>query len=170
MTHLAGNRLIVRALERAGYAPSDVDMSDLNNPATQVVQQNLYVRQPFVELGKTLLEDRLSKLQANKNPKAIEEAYEEMVEKAKSGTLESYLAGDEITNAPMLPGNINSTKDIKEVVTKLARYAKATGRKFVPFAYLGGENMGLLSHISSVSMFQMLMGNNTIWYWPLAFL
>jgi len=81
-----GNALIVKALQKAGYNASDVDLNNLDNPATKIVQENLYFRQSYVELGKGLLENRLKGLQEEerKNPGSINREYERIKEIARS--------------------------------------------------------------------------------------
>ncbi|HMX94893.1 MAG TPA: hypothetical protein PKC50_06580, partial [Elusimicrobiota bacterium] len=63
ITETVGDRLIARALLRAGYTANDVEMNNLDNPATKIVVDHLYLRQPYVELGKGLLEARLKGIQ-----------------------------------------------------------------------------------------------------------
>ena len=135
ITNTVGNRLIARALYRAGYTPEDVDLNDLDNPATKIVQENLYLRQPFVELGKGLLETRLKALQTEeaRSPGAIENAYEEIKQLARNGKLETNISELD------LPSNITTQEQFNEVMKKAIKYAQRTGRKFVPFIYLEGE-------------------------------
>jgi len=110
ITSIVGNMLIVKALQKAGYSENDVDLNDLDNPATKIVQENLYLRQPYVELGKGLLENRLKELQQKerKSPGTISREYEKIKEIA--------LAKNEFKGSP-----------------------GEKGRKLVPFIYLEGD-------------------------------
>jgi hypothetical protein len=91
MTNTVGNRLIAKALITKGYKPSDVDLKDLNNPATRIFQQNLYLRQPYVELGKGMLEEKLTGLQAQ-GPAAVEAELNRIKEAARNGQIEFNVA------------------------------------------------------------------------------
>jgi len=110
MTAIVGNTLIVKALNIAGYSVSDVDLNNLDNPATKIVQENLYLRQPYVELGKGLLEHRLKELheKERKSPGAIGREYEKIKEIAEAKNEFKVLPGEK-------------------------------GRKMVPFIYLEGN-------------------------------
>jgi len=110
ITSCVGNALIVKALYKAGYSVSDVDLNNLDNPATRIVQENLYLRQPYVELGKGLLENKLKELQEKeyKSPGAISREYEKIKETAKAKNEFKGLPGEK-------------------------------GRKLVPFIYLEGD-------------------------------
>ncbi|MHB9155531.1 MAG: hypothetical protein ACYC5N_07540, partial [Endomicrobiales bacterium] len=134
MTSTVGNRLIVRALHRAGHSAEDVDLSDLNNPATMIVQANLYVRQPFVELGKGLLESRLKELQQKEavRPGAIAAAMAAIQAKAREGALETTVQGLGI------PDRVTDVKTLAAVIAKAVEFAQQNNRKFVPFVYLEG--------------------------------
>ncbi|MDD5173207.1 MAG: 6-phosphofructokinase [Candidatus Omnitrophica bacterium] len=132
MTHNVGNRLIARALAEKGFAPEDVDINDLDNPVTRIFQQNLYVRQPYVELGKGLLEHKLKTLQA-KGQHAIDEELNRIKAAARDREIES--------NTPELnlPGKIADVEQLTAAIIQAAEFAKESGRKFVPFIYLEGE-------------------------------
>jgi|GEM_PF-2437882 phosphomannomutase len=135
ITHVVGNNLIARALAEKGKSPADVDMSDLDNEATKIVQENLYLRQPYVELGKGLLEKRLSALQAEeaKKPGSIDREMKNVQSAAASGQTVASIPDVQIPA---------KNADIKELALSIQRsmeYAKKTGRKFVPFIYLEGE-------------------------------
>ncbi|MBI4397119.1 MAG: hypothetical protein HY548_08495 [Elusimicrobia bacterium] len=135
MTNTAGARLIARALAKAGHAPKDVDMNDLDNPATRIVQENLFLRQPYVELGKGLLEKRLKELQEKEaqSPGALQAAVDAAIEKAWGGEV--------LSNVPALK-NVSHANDkaaLSEVLRHAAEYARVEGRKLVPFLYLEGE-------------------------------
>lgn len=132
MTHTYGNTLIVRALAKKGFTVADVDLNNLDNPATKIVQRNLYVRQPYVELGKGLLENKLKALQ-ERGPQAIEEELGRIKEAARNGRLEMTSSEinfhDEMKNVEQLAG----------VIKQAVKFAEKTNRKFVPFIYLEGE-------------------------------
>ena len=132
MTHNVGNALIARALAEKGFTADDVDLNDLDNPATKIVQKNLYVRQPYVELGKGLLERMLKVLQES-GPKAIDAELKAIKESAKKMVLASKIDGVD------LPGNVTSRESLAEVISKAMAFAKKTDRKFVPFIYLEGD-------------------------------
>ncbi len=95
VTSMVGDRLIARALIRGGFTDEDVDMSNLDNPATRILQEHLYVRQPFVELGKGLLEERLKVLQTAeaKEKGAIERAYGDIVQEARDQKAQTNISG-----------------------------------------------------------------------------
>ncbi|MCX5693491.1 MAG: hypothetical protein NTX47_07445 [Candidatus Omnitrophica bacterium] len=122
ITSIVGNLLIEKALRKAGYSKKDVDLNNLDNPATKIVQENLYLRQPYVELGKGLLEARLKELQEKetKKPGSIEEEYRRIVKLAESKKMES------------------SISDIASF-EKAIEFAMKDSRKFVPFIYLEGD-------------------------------
>src|SRR6185437_16644700 len=79
ITNTVGTRLIARAILAAGFSVADIeamDLSDLDNPRTKILQQNLFLRQPYVELGKGLVDKRFERLQADerKTPGALSRA------------------------------------------------------------------------------------------------
>jgi len=131
-TYTVGNRLIARALAEEGYTPADVDLNNLNNPATKIVQRNLYLRQPYVELGKGLVEKRLKTLQ-KKGPAVIEEELARIIQAAREGRIESNIPG---LNFPAL---ITGIEELAGVINGALRVAQKENRKFVPFIYLEGK-------------------------------
>lgn len=151
MTHTVGNRLIVRALAAKGWTAADVDLNDLDNPATKIVQQNLYLRQPYVELGKELLEKELKALQA-KGQEAVKAEFEKNILLAAQKRLES--------NVPSIPsGNISNVKELADCLYEAVKYAESTNRKFVPFIYLEGEKFyGLREHLVKLGIEWVLQG------------
>ena len=52
MTYTVGTRLIGRALAESGYTAADIDVNDLDNPATRILQQNLFCGNPMLSWGK----------------------------------------------------------------------------------------------------------------------
>ncbi|MDP2929313.1 MAG: hypothetical protein Q8O01_04535 [Candidatus Omnitrophota bacterium] len=132
MTHTVGNRLIARALAEQGYNTTDVDLNDLDDPATKVFQRNLYLRQPYVELGKGLLEKKLKILQID-GPVGIYGELKRIKEAAGSGQIESNIKGLNI------PGRISNMAELADVINQAVKKAKDSKRKFVPFIYLEGE-------------------------------
>lgn len=151
MTHTVGNRLIVRALAAKGYTAADVDLNDLDNPATKIVQQNLYLRQPYVELGKGLLEEKLKALQA-KGSEAVKAEFEKNISLAAQKRLESKV--------PSIPsGNISNVKELTDVIYAAVKSAEETNRKFVPFIYLEGEKLyELREHLVKLGIEWVLQG------------
>lgn len=151
MTHTVGNRLIVRALAAKGYTAADVDLNDLDNPATKIVWQNLYTRQPYVELGKWMLEEKLKALQA-KGPEAVKAEFEKNISLAAQKRLES--------NIPSIPsGNVSNMKELADYLYKAVKYAENTNRKFAPFIYLEGEKFyGLREHLVKLGIEWALQG------------
>lgn len=137
MTHNVGNALIARALSEKGYSSEGVDVNDLDSPPTKVFQQNLYLRQPYVELGKGFLEKRLSELQRS-GSKAIEKESKHITRCA--------IRMDELSNIPELsrPGRLKNKGSISKLIGRSVAYAKNTGRKLVPFIYLEGDKFGKL--------------------------
>lgn len=142
MTYTVGNRLIGRAITNAGLQAEDIDINDLNNPATQILQENLYLRQPFVELGKGLLETRLKGLQQNQ---------QQWVQTGSRGVSPIVQAQQEIANQAeqrAVVSNVNGLKDITisdvdrlaQTITVARAEAAQSGRTFVPFLYLGGND------------------------------
>ncbi len=147
ITHTVGTRLIAATMKRArdaAYAAGNaelaeqlqvknVDMKDLDNPATRIVIDNLYLRQPYVELGKKILEKRLKALQerAKQNPAAIDQAYADVYAHSKNGQF--------LTNIAEIPaGNAINMEELQAKISAAMDVADKEGRKFVPFIYLEG--------------------------------
>jgi len=135
MTNTVGTRLIARALQKAGHLAESVNLNDLDNPATKIVQQNLFLLQPYVELSKGLLKKRLDALQAAEAEKAgtIKEEEHRILQEAARGQF--------TTNIPdfkKLEG-ITDAETLKTAILQAMSYAKETNRKFVPFIYLEGD-------------------------------
>ena len=141
MTNTVGISLIVRALNQAGYTTDDVDLNDLSNPATKIVQQNLYLRQPYVELGKELLEKRLKDLQEREanNPGAIEAEFERIKQLARVGKLETNIDGLDAPFPSMLQNEYDLFCNIRDIIRKASEFARVNERKLVPFIYLEGD-------------------------------
>ncbi|MFA5115431.1 MAG: NUDIX domain-containing protein, partial [Candidatus Omnitrophota bacterium] len=155
MTNTVGTRLIARVILKAGYTAEDVDMSDLDNPATKIVQQNLFLRQPYVELGKGLLEKRLKALQEDllKNSSAIKEAIEEIKAKAREGVLEASIPGFETFK------NVRSLDDLVNVVSEVYSFTRTSHRKLVMFVYLaGGRFVSLRDYLISLGIPWVMQG------------
>jgi 2-phospho-L-lactate transferase/gluconeogenesis factor (CofD/UPF0052 family) len=155
MTHTVGNTLIERALAEKGYKVSDVDINNLNNSATKVVQQNLYLRQPFVELGKEFLEKRLNALQKEERatPGAIDKALGEIKALAVQRKIETNIK--ELN----LPEIISNERELARAVGSAMSYAKQSGRKLVPFIYLEGSKFQYLrDHLVSLGVEWVLQG------------
>lgn len=152
MTNTVGNRLVARALAEKGYRPADVDLKNLNKPATRVFQQNLYLRQPYVELGKGLLEKKLKSLQ-EQGPQAINAEVERIKEAARRGEIVSNI------NELKLPGRISGMAQLAAAIEEAVKFAKKSARKFVPFIYLEGEKfLELREHLVSLGTEWVMQG------------
>lgn len=152
MTHIVGNTLIARALLEKGHTTADIDLNDLDDPKTRIVQQNLYLRQPYVELGKGLLENKLKTLQA-KGAGSIEEEFEKIKRSASERQITSNAA------ELKLPANINGEDQLKDVVVRAVKLAKKEGRKFVPFIYLEGDKfIALREHLVNLGVEWVMQG------------
>ncbi|MCK5535017.1 Fic family protein, partial [bacterium] len=133
-TNTVGTRLIARALIKAGFRAEDVDLNDLDNPATKIVQQNLFLRQPYVELGKGILQGEMEDLQSKEleNIGAIKQAVEKMKELARGKAIYTTIEGlDKLEN-------ISDKKDLVKVVRLFLNKAKESNRILVPIIYLEG--------------------------------
>ncbi|MDD5427854.1 MAG: hypothetical protein PHI58_01275 [Candidatus Omnitrophica bacterium] len=152
MTNTVGNRLIVKALAEKGYTPEDVDLNDLNNPATRIFQQNLYLRQPYVELGKGMLEKKLAELQAG-GPGAINEEFAKIQQAARNKSIESNITEFD------LPQNIGSMAELARTIQKAAKFAEENNRKFVPFIYTEGRKyQELRDHLTMLGIEWVMQG------------
>ncbi|MFA5499446.1 MAG: hypothetical protein WC404_00025 [Candidatus Omnitrophota bacterium] len=152
ITHTVGNKLIAMALAEKGYTVNDVDINNLENPATRIFQQNLYLRQPYVELGKGLLEDKLKSLQ-EKGPQAISAELARIREEAQLGRVISNV--EELK----LPGSASNMAELALVINEAVKYAQQTGRKFVPFIYLEGDKfLELREHLVSLGIEWVMQG------------
>lgn len=152
ITHTVGNKFIANALAEKGYTVNDVDLNDLDNPATKIVQQNLYLRQPYVELGKGLLEAKLKSLQ-EKGPQAIDAELERIKAEARRGQVISNVS--EIK----LPTQASNMAELAAVINEAVKYAQKTGRKFVPFIYLEGDKfLELREHLVSLGIEWVMQG------------
>jgi hypothetical protein len=152
MTHTIGNRLIARALAEKGFAAADADLNNLDSPAVRIVQQNLYLRQPYVELGKGLLEKRLRTLQ-EKGSRAIEEELGRIKKAAASGSIEMRSRDLNFT------AEVKTVKELVNAIRQAVKYAKDSNRKFVPFIYLEGEKfLGLREYLVSLGIEWVMQG------------
>jgi len=155
ITTVVGDRLIDRALREAGYTADDVDLNNVNNPATKIVQENLYVRQPYVELGKGLLETKLKALQEREkaNPGAIESEFDSIKQLAREGKVDANI------NELGLPANITNLSELASTIRKADGFARANGRKFVPFIYLEGDRFyNLRDYLISLGIEWVMQG------------
>jgi len=163
MTYTVGTRLIARALEKEGYTADDIDVNDLGNPATKIFQQNLFLRQPFVELGKGLLETRLKSLQeaqaawqsaGAQGTSPIEQAVDTMVRSAQNR--------EAVTNIDDLKPAVTDVSDMGKLAQSIFeanRYASDHQRTFVPFIYLEGEKFQeLREHLVDLGIEWVLQG------------
>ncbi len=135
ITNSVGCALIERALETAGQSPAQVNLNDLQQAGTKIVQENLFLRQPYVELGKGLLESEFKQLQDAEQKKAgaIADRARCVLEKAKAGELRTNL--ENYTG----PKAVHSGDDLTAVLRFIQSASKAEDRKVVPFLYLDGE-------------------------------
>nr|MBU1328749.1 hypothetical protein [Candidatus Omnitrophota bacterium] len=161
MTNTVGISLIVRVLNQAGYTTDDVNLNDVDNPATKIVQQNLYLRQPYVELGKSLLEKRLKDLQEKEasNPGAIEAEFERIKQLARVRKLETNIKGLDAPFPSMLQNEHDLFCNIRDIICKASEFAKANERKFVPFIYLEGDKFyNLRDYLISLGIEWVMQG------------
>ncbi len=135
MTNTVGTRLIARALSKAGLKAEAVDLNDPANPATRIIQQNLFLRQPYVELGKGLLEKKLKALQEARNarPQAVDEAEAFIKQQAGKAAVQSNI--DKLKSLKLIKGK----KELVSLVTKLKMITRESGRKLIPFIYLEAD-------------------------------
>lgn len=149
MTITVGDRLIARALAANGFIPADVDVSDLDNPATKIFMQNLYLRQPYVEGGKKLLEKTLKELQRG-GKDSIDAKFNEAKKFAENMKIESNI-GIAMDSCD-LPGLIRAAQQAKSLAEK-------EGRVFVPFIYLEGQGfVDLREHLTRLGVEWVLQG------------
>jgi|GEM_PF-1478960 len=157
MTNTVGTRLIVKALHEAGYQVKDVDLNHLDHPATKIVQRNLFLRQPYVELGKDLLRKRLEILQEHqgKSSDAISKAYEAIQRAAQRKALRTNIDEPGV----QFPTKIERVEDFVQVFRQAVDFANKTGRKLVPFIYLEGDKFSQLrSELISMGVEWVLQG------------
>lgn len=141
ITNRVGTRLIARALMDAGLSLEDIQkdsnfsLANLDHPATKIIQENLFLRQPFVELGKALLQEELTKLQELKktDPEAITKAMAALKNQAENFYTDA--AGFD----PEVKLNANANADqIAQFIISAVKQAEKTNRKLVPYIYLEG--------------------------------
>ncbi len=155
ITTVVGDRLINRALKELGYTADDVDLNDVKNPATIIVQQNLYVRQPYVEFGKGFLEARLKALQEREtvNPGSIEAEFGDIKQLAREGKIETNIGGLDI------PSNVTNLNELAEVMRKVNEFSSINDRKFVLLIYLEGDRFyNLRDYLISLGVEWVMQG------------
>ncbi len=146
MTYTVGTRLIARALAKAGLKAEQIDVNDLNNPATKIFQQNLFFRQPFVELGKGLLQKFFEDLQTLQQ-KWIRGG--KIGESPRGATYNNVIKEAQSTDARSLVGSIREA----------LRTANNEHRTFVPFIYLeGGKFTQLRQELVNMGIEWVLQG------------
>ncbi len=140
MTNTVGTRLIARALATAGFKADDADLNNLDHPATRIVQKNLFLLQPYVELGKGLLEKKLKALQESESKQsgAMNAAYEQVKVCARERRFLTNVSDPDILK------ELEKKQDFKKTLEALKPYAARLGRKIVPFIYLEGEGFRAL--------------------------
>jgi len=96
------------------------------------VQENLFLRQPYVELGKGLLESEFSHLQKDEanRPGTIAERIKTIRTKAHRGELQS--------NLPGFPSQIPNRDSLGATLEKAMTFARSEKRKVVPVLYVEG--------------------------------
>jgi hypothetical protein len=136
MTNTVGNRLIARAVTERGYSAKDIDMSDLDSPAVKIIQENLFLRQPFVELGKGLLENKLKELhkKGSAEPDSLISALNEIKQKARAKSAETNIEKSTFSK------DTRDDDHLVGILLKIIKFAEKENRKFVPFIYLDGDN------------------------------
>lgn len=162
MTYTVGTRLIGRALEEGGYTAADVDVNDLNNPATKILQENLFLRQPYVELGKGLLSDFLQQLQGRQSAweragrqgiSPINQWTKEVAELARNRDMQHS------AREALVSGNL---QELSETITAAVQYARGYGKTFVPFIYLEGDKYEeLRQHLRQLGYEWILQGTGS---------
>ncbi len=136
MTYTAGTRLIARDIRSQGLDPNFVDVSDLDNPITRILQENLYLRQPFVELGKGILKTELEALQEEErgNPGAVKRRYDEVSKKA---VIRELLGG--VPGYERRVQRIFDDTALSLLLSQAKIFTEKDGRKIIPFIYLEGD-------------------------------
>jgi hypothetical protein len=146
-----------------GLSSADVDINDLNNPATKIVQQNLFLRQPYVELGKGLLEGDFNQLQSAQSQwVAGGRVGISPIDQAVKDVVESAARREAVTNVEGLQDSISKISDMKTLAVAIknaALYAHSQNRTFVPFLYLEGEKfMELRRNLEELGVEWVLQG------------
>jgi len=143
MTHTVGTRLIARALKKAGLNAEQIDVNNLENPATQIMQENLFLRQPFVELGKGLLRKYFEDLQARQRQweragkigiSPIKQLKNEVISEAQDRKASENISGPQV-----VPAAASNPQELAELIFESIQTAQKDGRTFVPFIYLEGQ-------------------------------
>ncbi|MDP2913551.1 MAG: hypothetical protein Q8N91_06055, partial [Candidatus Omnitrophota bacterium] len=153
MTHTVGNELLARAVILERQRAEDIDMENPANPAANIIRKNLYLFQPYVELGKKLLDARLQELQKQEaaKPGTIEAEFEKTRQLAREGRLESDI--------PDMPAKVMNVEQLTAVMLKAKQFADRNGRKFAPFIYLeGGKFYNLRDHLSGQGIEWVMQG------------
>lgn len=135
-TNTAGLELIRRQLDKNNFSVSDVDMNNLDNEATKVVQRLSFLRQEFVEMGKKVAARKLKGLQ--EDPGGVENAQDRRFQQLKKEMKDGrYLVVglEEVT----LPNDIKESRTLERMIRAVLRYSQKKGRKFIPVLYLGGD-------------------------------
>lgn len=141
------------------YTAANVDMSDLDNPATKLVHSLLYLRQPKVELGKKLLEKRLIALQVEEadywkniatipegtqrdeylrtHPSPIAAALAEIKRLAHERQIKTNIPGLVIP-----PVGKRSAEELSEMIAFAMAHTEEQGKELIPAVYLEGSGPG----------------------------
>ncbi|HNV87234.1 MAG TPA: hypothetical protein PKL97_09785 [Candidatus Omnitrophota bacterium] len=150
MTNTVGTRLIARALKVSGFSAEQAELNEVMSPATGIVQKNLFLRQPYVELGKGLLEKKLKSLQA---AGTVSEEFSRIQLAARKRVFETNLPGFPLPNGAM------SDDQVLRAVREAFRLATQSSRKFVPFFYLeGGKFLELRKELVSSGIEWVMQG------------
>ncbi len=152
MTTTVGTRLIARAIYEKGLRVEALDLNDLDNPVTKVLQENLFTLQPYVELGKKSLETKLKADQAKRlhNPDILKDRWAEVMQKAHETVLVTRANGGE---------QEGSLTNIIEAIQEMTALAKNSGRKFVPILYLSGDRfVDLRTYLTNLGVEWVMQG------------
>ncbi|MBU1864386.1 MAG: phosphoglycerate kinase, partial [Candidatus Omnitrophica bacterium] len=162
MTYTVGNRLIARALAKENLTAKDINVNDLNNRATQILQENLYLRQPYVELGKGLLESRIKELQRRQHTwKSYGRDTIGPIDSEKILMIQAANDRRSTTNIMELSTYLHyvAQGELATALQTAIEVAKKEKRTFVPFIYLEGEKFGALrDHLVDLGIEWVLQG------------
>ncbi len=126
MTYTVGTRLIGRALAEAGLKAEDINVNDLENSATKIFQKNLFLRQPFVELGKGLLQKHFEQLQTRQR---------EWERKGSHGISPIVEEANQVVDI----ARETDARRLAQLIKEFFKSAQVENKTFVPFIYLEGE-------------------------------
>jgi hypothetical protein len=123
LTNTVGTCLIAREVKVKGQNLSELDFGNLDAPVTRTVLEALFLRQPFVELGKKFLEKRMQEFGGDESK--ILKAIEQIQSQARSQQ-----------------GSVFET--FQALLQKAQEIIRSERRKPVPFLYLDGSSFIVL--------------------------